>query len=198
MEAVLRAAFAQCDREACRLSDRQKQILLHALCQPLDEAGKTPVGAAGQSDNPLDRLTLAERQALLAFIQQQEAQQLSWKATLLNDWLQGQSSGPVQFIRQQYGIQWLDQVQPVHLARYAETESGSELKVGDRIEVTNGLWEWVQDDGPCPREWFACTVVSVRAAIDPSQVSCIVRFAEGAEYEIQSVYDWNRPNWRRP
>ncbi|HEY9907292.1 MAG TPA: hypothetical protein V6D18_06750 [Thermosynechococcaceae cyanobacterium] len=193
IEAILKAAFSQCAEVGCCLSDRQKQILLHALCERLSVTTEADVNLL----NPLDRLTGEERQALLAFVQQQESQQISWKVSLLNDWLQGQDSGSVQFVRQKYGLQWLDQVKPIHLDRYADLVGEVlRLKVGDRIEVTNGLWEWVQDDGPCSREWFACTVVGVTAAQESIEMGCVIRFDSGAEYEIQGIYDWNRPNWR--
>lgn len=231
LDAALEAAFNQCDTAQCPLSDRQKQILRQALqerIQPQPEANRSgEAGAVLQSNdqnaeviasqfpergigqpNPLDQLAPEERQALLEFVRQQESQNLPWKMTLLNDWLQGNDSGSVQFIRNRYGIQWLDQVKPVHLSSYdgfAQAEM-LKLKPGDRIEVTNGLWEWVQEEGPCSREWFPCTVVSVNippqlenddaAEQSSPAASCIVRFDSGAEYEIQGIYDWNRPNWR--
>jgi len=212
MEAALKAAFSQCESALCPLSDRQKQILLQAL---RDRGNSTPMDTASSGSltqdepsearvtNPLAQLSQTERQTLLEFIRQQEAQNLPWKITLLNDWLRGTDSGAVQFIREQYGIQWLDQVQPVHLAQYGDAEGRDvlRLKVGDRIEVTNGLWEWVQETGPCGREWFPCTVIRINsvAAMDEAddrQISCVIRFDGGAEYEIQGIYDWNRPNWR--
>jgi hypothetical protein len=200
LEAALQEAFNQCERAACPLSAHQQQILQQSLQGVLNQT----VPAPELSGNPLDQLTPAERQTLLAFIAQQEAQQRPWKITLLNDWLQGQDSGAVQFIRDCYGLSWLEQVQPFHLEHYTDHAQGEVLllKVGDRIEVTNGLWEWVQEEGPCSREWYPCTVVSIREAIDSteqtsrSQTSCVIRFDTGAEYEIQGVYDWNRPNWR--
>lgn len=200
LESALKAAFDHCERAACPLSAEQQQILQQSLQGMLNQtaSGQEPGG------NPLDQLTPAERQTLLAFIAEQEAQHRPWKITLLNDWLQGNDSGAVQFIRDRYGLSWLDQVQPFHLDHYSDQVAGEvlRLKVGDRIEVTNGLWEWVQEDGPCSREWYPCTVVSIREAIDTTgqtsrtQTSCVIRFDTGAEYEIQGVYDWNRPNWR--
>ncbi|MDX2230144.1 MAG: hypothetical protein NW220_10930 [Leptolyngbyaceae cyanobacterium bins.349] len=190
IEAALQQAFAQCDRAAAALTDQQQQILRQAL-------------GVDQETNPLAQLSLDERQALLTFIQQETAQNRSWKMTLLNDWLQGRDSGIVQFIRDRYGIQWLEQIRTSHLVDYADYEDGAafQLKVGDRIEVCNGLWEWVQDNGPCSREWFPCVVVRVQAQTEPGSgaryhASCVVRFKSGAEYEIQGIYEWNRPNWR--
>lgn len=191
IERALWQAFEQCEKADMTLTAQQKQILQQAL------------GVSGTRINPLAQLTLDERQTLLDFIRDQEEQNRSWKMTLLNDWLNGRDSGAVQFIRDRYGMQWLEQVKTIHLADYAEPEHGSafQLKVGDRIEVSNGLWEWVQDSGPCSREWFPCLVTGVRQAIATEDglnrhASCIVRFESGAEYEIQGIYEWNRPNWR--
>jgi hypothetical protein len=110
----------------------------------------------------------------------------------------------MQFIRELYGLQWLALVQPVHFAKYLD-EAAVSLKVGDRIEIANNLWEWVQEDGPCSREWFSCTVISITEKSDTSgtlpqsyssYTICTIRFDNGMEYEIQGVYEWNRYNWR--
>jgi len=187
LETALLSAFRQCAAKGEPVSDRQRQIILEAMLAIL------PVGE--NSSNPLDQLTATEQQALLVFVQQQEAAGKDWKATILNDWLREQDSGSVQFVRLKYGLEWLQQVAPKHLGQYDDSES-LQLKVGDRIEVNNGLWEWVQEEGPCQREWFPCTVISVQPNPDDNQVVCTVRFEDGSEYEIQGVYDWNRPNWR--
>lgn len=184
LEAVLTTAFNQCESAACPLNEEQKGILRRSL--------QSWMAIPESTENPLNQLTADERQTLLAFVREQEAEQQPWKITLLNDWLQGRDSGPVQFIRERYGIQWVNQIQPSHLADH---EDVMRLKVGDRIEVTNGLWEWVQDDGPCSREWFPCVVVSLREQ-EGQGTSCTIRFQNGAEYEVQGIYDWNRPNWR--
>lgn len=204
IEAVLQEAFIRCEAALCPLSDRQKQILLQAVTEAIiQEALITSVedNLEGDTTNPLDELTPQQRQALLEFIKEQEEQDYPWKIKLLNDWLHNRDSGSVQFIRDEYGPQWLNQVKAVHLEQYftAQTASdGLKLKVGDRIEVSNGLWEWVQDDGPCRREWFPCTVVRVFPGSDSdnSYYCCIIRFDNGAEYEIQGIYQWNRYNWR--
>lgn len=223
IEAALDAAFKRCEVVSCPLSDQQKQILLQAMQEltnnPPEANDRANFGMESleekdsSADDPLRSLTFEERQALLAFIKQEESENRPWKTTLLNDWVQERDSGTVQFIRDRYGVQWLEQVKPFHLEQYESVDQGQViwLKVGDRIEVTNGLWEWVQEDGPCSREWFPCTVIKIcqpeGAEVkdqpeeeverkDLSNVSCIVRFDTGAEYEIQGVYDWNRPNWR--
>jgi len=210
----LQTAFEQCQDAGYPLGDAQKQILLAAIAQMLiDQSPQFPLMPADrlspprlstlEAINPLDDLTLEQRQILLSFIQEQESQDRPWKMQLLDDWVQGQESGSMQFIRELYGPQWLERVQPVHLAQYAEETLT--LKVGDRIEVSNSLWEWVQDEGPCVREWIACTVIGVSktgtgaAMLSESyqrHINCTIRFDDGTEYEIQGIYEWNQYNWR--
>lgn len=198
LQALLQAAFSQCEAADCALNEQQKQILLAAAVDALKlSQEKIPLT---EQFNPLDDLAEQDRRSLLKFIRQQEQHDQSWKVKLLNDWLQGKDSGSVQFIRDRYGVQWLDSIQPIHLAKYSDLENTEKqtLKLGDRIEISNALWEWVQEDGPCSREWFPCRVVGLPGAEsdDAARINCIVRFDTGAEYEIQGVYDWNRPNWR--
>ncbi|RMF63051.1 MAG: hypothetical protein D6742_18575 [Cyanobacteria bacterium J069] len=214
IEAALRVAFNVCNTEGYPLTPEQQRLLLQAVTQRLGRSESTSQSwvaensvppAAPPSDslvNPLDELSPDQRQAFLQFVQEFQESGRSWKAQLLNDWLRGDDSGRVQFVRDQFGLQWLERVQPKHVAAYAE--GPLRLKVGDRIEVANSLWEWVQEEGPCSREWFACTVVAVvkAPAAEPpeaasaSQTSCCVRFDNGMEYEIQGIYEWNRYNWR--
>jgi hypothetical protein len=204
IDAVLQAAFIQCQAALCPLTDQQKQILLQVAIESVTRdslLSSVDSNPDGESGNPLDELTPEQRKALLEFVKEQEKQDRPWKIKLLNDWLHDRDSGTVQFVREQYGPQWLNRVKPGHLEQYfkAETSSdGLKLKVGDRIEVSNGLWEWVQEDGPCSREWFACTVVRISQRLDSegSYYNCIIRFDNGTEYEIQGMYQWNRYNWR--
>jgi hypothetical protein len=204
IEAVLKVAFIQCETALCPLSDQQKQILLQLVVASVTRdalVSSANDDSDGEIGNPLDELTPEQRQALLQFVKEQEKQERPWKIKLLNDWLHDRNSGTVQFIRDSYGPQWLNRIKPVHLAQYFEAETSSDslrLKVGDRIEVSNGLWEWVQEDGPCSREWFPCTVVqlSPRTDTDNSYYSCVIRFDNGSEYEIQGIYQWNRYHWR--
>lgn len=202
-EAALQAAFNRCVAASCPLTQRQKQILLQVVEELMRKQLELPDSIAAGSDtaNPLDELTADQRQIFLQFVKEQEQQNRPWKIKLLNDWLQERYSGPVQFIRDRYGPQWLNRLDPVHFAKYAELEGEEalKLKVGDRIEVSNGLWEWVQETGPCSREWFLCTVIRVdQDGGDNAFTNCIIRFSNGAEYEIQGMYEWNRYNWRWP
>ncbi|MGV0025527.1 hypothetical protein [Phormidesmis priestleyi] len=185
--AALQAAFRQCEMMGCSLTEEQKEILAQIIEKQL--SGRST------SANPLDRLTSEQRNALLEFITLQEQQNQSWKVTLLNDWLQNRDSGNVQFIRDLFGVQWLESITSANLADY-EDEAILKLKVGDRIEVSNTLWEWIQESDPNSRDWFPCTVISVQDNLEPSQTKSTVRFDNGSEYEIQGIYDWNRSNWR--
>jgi hypothetical protein len=204
IEAVLQAAFIQCEAVLCPLTEQQKQILLQVVTDSvIRETLLSPENSNPDDDiaNPLDELTPEQCQALLAFVKEQEKRDRPWKIKLLNDWLHNRDSASVQFIRDNYGPQWLNRVKPKHLAQYFEAErslDGLKLKAGDRIEVSNGLWEWVQENGPCSRQWFICTVVSISQQTDSdgSYYNCIVRFDNGTEYEIQGIYQWNRYYWR--
>ena len=184
LEAALKVAFSRCDYNFCPLSEEQKQIML----QVIEELIEPKALVDNRSNNPLDELSSEQRQSFWQYIQVQEQQNLSWKAQLLNDWLQGRDSGAMQFIREVYGFEWLNRIKPGHIAKYAEEVL--KLKLGDRIEVSNGLWEWVQETGSCSRQWFSCTVIAV------DETNCTIRFSNGAEYQIQGVYNWNRYNWR--
>jgi len=193
--AVLQTAFQTCDAADAALTQTQKQILLDVVTRWVNDR---PANSVTVIDNPLDDLTEVERQALLQFIQETDRPDYSWKVQLLNDWLQGQKSGAVQFVRERYGLQWLEQVQPSHITYYLERDGNVlvKLKTGDRIEVCNALWEWVQESGPCDRQWFPCMVIHAPEDDTPSTARCTVRFDNGSEYEIQGIYDWNRYNWR--
>jgi hypothetical protein len=188
----------------CPLTDQQKQILLQAITEAVTREAllsSTNDNQGRDRANPLDELTPEQRQSLLQFVKEQEKLDRPWKIKLLNDWLHNRDSGAVQFIRDLYGPQWLNRVKPVHLAQYLEAETSLDdlkLKVGDRIEVSNGLWEWVQENGPCSREWFPCTVIGLSQGSDRDRLyyNCVIRFENGTEYEIQGIYQWNRYNWR--
>ncbi|MEH2300572.1 MAG: hypothetical protein V7K88_16620 [Nostoc sp.] len=195
IEAAMLAAFNDCDAASCPLTDTQKQILL----QVVEQIQGNTSGASG-IPNPLDELNPEELEVFLQFVKDEEQLNRTWKVQLLNDWLLENDSGTVQFIRQRYGLQWLNRVESYHFDKYSYFEDALKLRVGDRIEVSNALWEWVQQDGPCKREWFPCMVIQVEEISngDDSSTNCVVRFFNGAEYEIQGMYEWNRYNWRWP
>ncbi|MCC5634299.1 hypothetical protein LC593_00230 [Nostoc sp. CHAB 5844] len=195
IETALQTAFNRCDVASCPLSEAQKQILLQVVKQ-IPGNSKSRI-----SDivNPLDELDSEELLTFLKFVKTEEQQNRTWKVQLLNDWLHNQDSGTVQFIRERYGLQWLNRVESYHFDKYADFEDALQLRVGDRIEVSNGLWEWVQEDGPCKREWFPCIVIQIDEISDTNNSrNCIIRFLNGSEFEIQGIYDWNRYNWRWP
>ncbi|MEH2076899.1 MAG: hypothetical protein V7K57_21275 [Nostoc sp.] len=196
IEASMLAAFNDCDAASCPLTDKQKQILL----QVIEQIQGSYISGVSSIGNPLDELTPEELEAFLQFVKDEEQRNRTWKVQLLNDWLLENHSGTVQFIRKRYGLQWLNRVQSCHFDKYSYFEDALKLRVGDRIEVSNALWEWVQEDGPCKREWFPCMVIKVEEISngDDSSTNCVVRFFNGAEYEIQGIYEWNRYNWRWP
>ena len=190
-ESALNAAFEECEALGYGLTAEQQAILRRAIARSPGSF------SAKATANPLEELTPDQRQAFLQYIDEQDRQNLPWKAQFLNDWLQGTASGEVQFVRDDFGLAWLERITPEHLAQYRQS---NQLRVGDRIEIASNLWEWTQEDGPCPREWFPCTVINLTEpgsqADGASIFSCTVRFDSGMESEIQGIYDWNRYNWR--
>lgn len=196
IETALQTAFNSCNAASCPLTDMQKQILLRVIEQIQGDSHSKISDVA----NPLDELDSEELSAFLQFVKIKERQNRTWKVQLLNDWLHENDSGNVQFIRQRYGLPWLNRVESYHFNKYSYLEDALKLRVGDRIEISNGLWEWVQEDGPCKREWFPGIVLQIDQIHDgdDSPINCVVRLYNGAEYEIQSIYDWNRYNWRWP
>jgi len=202
IEAALQAAIARCDAINCPLNPQQQQILRQVVLESLYKEGLlTSNRQEWQEINPLDELTLEQRQSFLQFVREKEQQDRPWKIQLMNDWLQERDSGSVQFIRDRFGLSWLNRIKPSHFEKYVEIddEPPMKLKVGDRIEVSNALWEWVQDEGPCSRQWFACTVLQIGETHNGEDIvtSCIIRLINtGMEYEIQGIYQWNRYYWR--
>ncbi|WP_071188715.1 hypothetical protein [Trichormus sp. NMC-1] len=196
IEAALQTAFSRCDAARCPLTDIQKQILL----QLVEQIQRDSTSRVSDAANPLDELTSEELEAFLQFVKAEEKQNRTWKVQLLNDWLLGQDSGKVQFIRDRYGLQWLNRVESYHFDKYSYFEEALQLRIGDRIEVSNALWEWIPEDDSYEREWFPCMVIKVDEISDGDEVftSCLIRFFNGTEYEIQGIYEWNRYNWRWP
>ncbi|MDB9434696.1 hypothetical protein [Microcystis aeruginosa] len=189
IETTLKAAFLQCEALFCPLNEQQKEILLEVFFERNSLA----------DGNPLDELTSMQREILLEFILKQERENLAWKSSLLNDWLNDRPSGAVQFIRDRYGLAWLNTIKPIHWQEYLQKLrlTREKLQVGDAIEVSNGLWEWIPADAADSCDWFPCEVIEVKESEDDSPpVSCRIRFQNGEEWEIQAIYRWNRPNWR--
>ena len=182
IETALTNAFRECLTQGYGLSDVQRELLLTVVL-------KTLFPNPDSETNPLEELTTQQQQALLDFIALAEQEDRSWKASILNDWLNNQDSGPVQFIREEYGFSWLNRVQPQHWQNQKAV-----LNLGDCIQVCNVLWEWVQDNDPRQREWFDCQVIQLIP--EPGSEVCLVRFANGQELEISGIYQWNRCNWR--
>ncbi|NBD33045.1 MAG: hypothetical protein GVY17_08810 [Cyanobacteria bacterium] len=195
IQSVLETMMRRCEQAQTPLSHQQTEILHEVLIELL--ASSTT--ELPDEPNPLDELTPEQRDALLEFIVDQGEQ--PWKAQILNDWLQGRDSGNVQFLREDYGPQWLNRVQPYHVAQYLEQSDRAEevqLKVGDRVEVSNLIWEWVQDDDPEQQDWYPCTVVSLSQGEYNGHryQNCTIRFDNGAEWELPGIYQWNRYYWR--
>jgi hypothetical protein len=72
------------------------------------------------------------------------------------------------------------------------------IRVGDRLEICNTLWEWVPESQDDQREWYPCTVIRVFESEDGEQThfNCTVHLTNGQEYDINGIYEWNRCNWR--
>jgi hypothetical protein len=174
LDALLDTAFQQCESLGQSLSEEQKWILRTSLKQTI-------------RTNPLEQLQPEQRSSLLQFAQTNA----EWKTVILNDWLQSRDSGTVQFIRDEYGMEWLNSITAADLAAYRSAETI--LRIGDRIEVSNALWEWVQDND---YDWVSCTVIGLNESDNSQEVSGVIRFDNGQEFEIQGLYDWNRSNWR--
>ena len=203
IEAALQTAFKRCHAASCPLTDMQKQILL----QVFEQIQRNSSPTTSDITNPLDELTPEELEAFLEFVKAEEEQNRTWKVQLLNDWLLAQDSGKVQFIRQTYGLQWLNRVESYHFDKYSYLEEALKLRIGDtfgrrshRIEVSNALWEWIPGDDSYQREWFPCMVINIDEIHDNGHTftNCQIRFFNGTEYDIQGIYEWNRYNWRWP
>lgn len=220
IEVVLQRAFRECEAAGDPLSTQQREVLFRILVNQITSSPSNSLGQASspsaafatptehssnlsESSNPLTALTSGKRQSLLRYIREQQRQDLDWKTQLMSDFLLDRPLADLQFVQDELGLNWIDQISPEHIAQFAD-ELMVVLKVGDRIEVSNGLWEWVQDDGPCSREWFTCLVTGITEISGLSSLSsgydrytnCTIRFPNGMEYEIQGIYEWNRYNWR--
>jgi hypothetical protein len=195
LEQALEAAFRQCGAAGMALNEVQRQILQQVTQTVfLKTLGNSET--ADPNENPLKALTEDQRQTVLAYIVECDRNNQDWKTTLFSDWLQGRDSGSVQFLRDRYGFDWINQIQPQHIAAYADRADGG-LKVGDRIEVSSRLWEWIPEDLGEEPEWIVCTVVNLSEPQDNAELNGMVQFENGLELEILGLNDWNQGNWRR-
>jgi hypothetical protein len=195
---ALEAAFRQCGAAGMALNDVQQQILQQVTQTILLKALANP-DTDDPGENPLDALTEEQRQTVLSYIADCDRNAQDWKTTLFNDWLQGRDSGQVQFLRDRYGFDWINRVQPQDIAAYTDCSEG-ELKIGDRLEVSSRLWEWIPESLGEEPEWIACTLVALtqpQSEPNPTTLSGTVQFENGLELDIQGLNDWNKSNWRR-
>lgn len=194
---ALDAAFRQCGSAGMALNDVQRQILQQVTQTVLLKALANPE-ATDPDENPLAALTEDQRQIVLAYIAECDRNTQDWKTTLFSDWLQGRNSGSVQFLRDRYGFDWINQVQAHHIALYTDRGEVA-LQVGDRIEVSSRLWEWIPEDLGEEPEWIVCTIIHLSEAGDSAEAALngTVQFENGLELDIQGLNDWNQNNWRR-
>jgi hypothetical protein len=197
LEQALEAAFRQCATAGMALNDVQRQILQQVTQTVLIKALTNP-DAVDLDENPLDALTEDQRQTLLDFVAECDHSDQDWKTLLFNDWLQGQDSGPVQFLRDRYGFDWINRVQRQNIKAYGEAEE-QVLKIGDRLEVSSRLWEWIPEDLGEEPEWIICTLIDLIQpdSTEATPITGIVQFENDLVLEIEGLNDWNRGNWRR-
>jgi hypothetical protein len=197
LEQALEAAFRQCATAGMALNDVQRQILQQVTQTVLLKALTSP-DAVDPLENPLDTLTEDQRQTLLDFVTECDRNTQDWKTVLFNDWLQERDSGPVQFLRDRYGFDWINRVQRQNIAAYTEGDE-PELRIGDRIEVSSRLWEWIPEDLGEESEWIVCTLVNLTApdSTEATSITGTVQFENDLVLEIQGLNDWNKGNWRR-
>jgi hypothetical protein len=194
---ALEAAFRQCGSAGMALSDAQRQILQQVTQTVLLNALTNP-DAADPDENPLEALTEDQRQTVLSYIAECDRTAQNWKTLLFNDWLQGQDSGPVQFLRDRYGFDWINRVQHQHISAYLDCDERA-LTIGDRLEVSSRLWEWIPEDLGEEPAWLLCTLVSLMQPDHSGHDAALngtVQFENGLTLEIQGLDDWNRNNWR--
>jgi hypothetical protein len=194
LQNALQAAFRQCETVGSPLSDVQRQIIQQVAQTLLLKTVPDPVL---DPVNPLEDLTSEQRQSLLDYVAECDRKGQDWKPTLFNDWMEGRDSGSVQFLRDRYGLDWVNGVQPQHLAAYVERPV-TELKVGDRIEVSSRLWEWIPEETDEEPTWVICTVILLYESQEGEIVHLngMVQFDNGLELEISGLNDWNQSNWR--
>jgi hypothetical protein len=197
LEQALEAAFRQCATAGMALNDVQRQILQQVTQTVLIKA-LTSSDAVDPAENPLDVLTEDQCQTLLDFVTECDRSAQDWKTILFNDWLQGRDSGPVQFLRDRYGFDWINRVRRQDITAYAEAEE-LELKIGDRLEVSSRLWEWIPEDLGEEPAWIVCTLINLTQpdSSEATSVTGTVQFENDLVLEIEGLNDWNKGNWRR-
>jgi hypothetical protein len=194
---ALEAAFRQCGTAGMALNDVQRQILQQVTQTVLIKALMNP-DAIDPDENPLDALMEDQRQTLIDFVTECDRNTQDWKTVLFNDWLQERDSGPVQFLRDRYGFDWINRVRRQDIDAYAEAEEQA-LKIGDRLEVSSRLWEWIPEDLGEEPEWIVCTLVNLTQldSMETNSIAGTVQFENDLVLEIQGLNDWNKGNWRR-
>jgi hypothetical protein len=198
LQQALQAAFRQCEAVNVPLNDVQRQILQQVSQTVLLKALADP-NATTLDENPLNALAEDQRQALLNYIAECDRNAQDWKTALFNDWLQGRHSGSVQFLRDRYGLDWINHLQPSHLAAYRE-QPNLPLQVGDHIEVSSRLWEWIPEEMGEEPEWIPCVITHLDETQDAEAIylTGIVQFENGLTLDIVGLNAWNQNNWRRP
>ncbi len=196
---ALQAAFRQCETVGSPLNDVQKQVIQQVTQTLLLKAIVDPTQSLEPSANPLADLLPDQRQAFLDYVTECTLKDQDWKTALFNDWVEGRHSGTVQFLRDRYGLDWVNQIQPQHLVTYVATPL-SALNVGDRIEVSSRLWEWIPEQTNEEPEWVVCTLIELYETQDTeiSHLDGTVQFANGMELAITGLNEWNQNNWRWP
>jgi hypothetical protein len=194
---ALQAAFHQCEAVGSPLNDVQRQIIQQVAQTMILKVIANP--AQSFKSNPLEDLPIEQRQALLDYVAECNRNAQDWKTILFNDWIQGRHSGAVQFLRDRYGLDWVNQIQPHHLADYLDTPL-TQLNLGDRIEVSSRLWEWIPDQTNEEPEWVICTLIHLQENQDTEipHLDGTVQFENGMELNITGLNEWNQNNWRLP
>jgi hypothetical protein len=196
---ALNAAFRECEAVGAPLNDVQRQIIQQVSQTLLLKAIADPNQSLESPPNPLADLPPEQRQALLDYVVDCNLNTQDWKTTLFNDWIEGRNSGAVQFLRDRYGLDWVAQIQPQHLKTYLHAPL-TPLNLGDLIEVSSLLWEWIPAQTNEEPEWVICTLIHLQEAEETEipHLEGTVRFENGMELNITGLNEWNQNNWRWP
>ena len=65
----------------------------------------------------------------------------------------------------------MNSIKPIHWQEYLQKLrlTREKLQVGDAIEVSNGLWEWIPADAPDSCDWFPWEVMEANEIEDDSR-----------------------------